>query len=103
MQINYHCDPYFKILMEKHVDQKSHAESKYKISKLVKISISKYKKKNFTMLDKLFIKVFSDLSQRDPGTLIHARWVTSENIMWRLYISSEGPSKNLVHIVTFTC
>ncbi|XP_053967743.1 uncharacterized protein LOC128869586 [Anastrepha ludens] len=43
----------------------------------------------------------SDLSLRDPGKLSHARWLTLGNRTLRLYISSEDPSENLVHIVTF--
>lgn len=40
-----------------------------------------------------------DLSERKPGPLNHARWLTLANRVCRLYVSSENPSSNL-RIVT---
>jgi hypothetical protein len=36
-----------------------------------------------------------DLAKRSPGSLNHARWVTTANRILRLYVSVESPSKNL--------
>ena len=36
-----------------------------------------------------------DLSVRSPGTLNHARWITTANRILRLYVSNENPSGNL--------
>lgn len=35
------------------------------------------------------------LANRQPGKLVHARWLTAGNRMLRLYVSTENPSKEL--------
>jgi len=42
-----------------------------------------------------------DLSRREPGTLSHARWLTTANRLLRLYISTTTPTENLVTLVTY--
>ena len=40
--------------------------------------------------------MFTDnLSNRDPGALCHAWWLTAANRIFRLYVSKRNPSKNL--------
>lgn len=41
------------------------------------------------------------LKSRSPGTISHARWLTTANRILRLYVSSSYPSKNLITLVTF--
>lgn len=42
-----------------------------------------------------------ELSKRDPGAISHARWLTTANLVLRLYVSTEQPSENLVSVVTY--
>lgn len=41
------------------------------------------------------------LSKRDPGRLVHSRWLTTANRLLRLYISTANPTENLTTLVTF--
>lgn len=43
----------------------------------------------------------ASLAKRNPGKLVHSRWVTTANRILRLYISSTTPSKNLIILATF--
>lgn len=43
----------------------------------------------------------SDLAERTPGKMSHARWLTKANRILRLYISIEEPSENLKHLATY--
>lgn len=42
-----------------------------------------------------------DVINRSPGTLFHARWLTTGNRILRLYIGTKKPSKNLRILVEF--
>jgi len=41
------------------------------------------------------------LSKRNPGKIVHSRWLTVGNRILRLYISSNAPSENLVILASF--
>lgn len=41
------------------------------------------------------------LSKRDPGRLVHSRWLTTANRLLRLYVSTANPTQNLITLVTF--
>src|SRR6218665_96873 len=41
------------------------------------------------------------LSRRDPGAMSHSRWITTTNIILRLYVSSKCPSNNLKTLATY--
>lgn len=43
----------------------------------------------------------NDLSNRDPGPISHARWLTCANRILRLYVAVENPSYALIDIVTY--
>lgn len=43
----------------------------------------------------------SDLANRTPGKMSHARWLTKANRILRLYISTSEPSENLKNLATF--
>ena len=36
-----------------------------------------------------------DLARRNPGKMVHSRWLTTANRLLRLYVSEESPSENL--------
>ena len=42
-----------------------------------------------------------DLAKRSPGSLNHARWLTTANRILRLYVSIHEPSQNLIRLVEF--
>lgn len=42
-----------------------------------------------------------DLAKRSPGSLNHARWLTTANRILRLYVSVENPCENLKTLVKF--
>lgn len=42
-----------------------------------------------------------DLSNKSPGKLSHARWVTRANRILRLYVATETPSEKLITLATF--
>ena len=42
-----------------------------------------------------------DLAKRSPGSLNHARWLTTANRILRLYVSINEPSQNLITLVEF--
>ena len=42
-----------------------------------------------------------DLSRRDPGRMVHSRWLTMANRVLRLYVGSESPSLNLKTLATY--
>ena len=42
-----------------------------------------------------------DLSKKNPGALNHSRWLTTANRLLRLYVASDKPSANLVHLVNY--
>ena len=41
-----------------------------------------------------------DIALRKPGPVVHSRWLTTARI-WRLYISSEKPSEQLLTLIVF--
>lgn len=41
------------------------------------------------------------LSKKNPGKIVHSRWLTMANRLLRLYASTMSPTENLVHLVTF--
>lgn len=43
----------------------------------------------------------TNLSKRDPGKIVHSRWLTTANRYLRVYVSTKTPTKNLITIVTF--
>lgn len=43
----------------------------------------------------------TDLANKSPGKMSHARWLTRANRVMRLYVSTESPSQNLVVLATF--
>jgi hypothetical protein len=45
--------------------------------------------------------VSSNLAQKNPGTLNHARWLTLANRLLRLYVSTLQPSRSLKRLVSF--
>ncbi|KAK4881795.1 hypothetical protein RN001_005114 [Aquatica leii] len=46
-------------------------------------------------------KCSSDLSNRFPGKMSHARWLTKANRILRLYVSTEIPTNELKQLATF--
>lgn len=46
-------------------------------------------------------KCFPDLSNRSPGKMSHARWLTKANRILRLYVSTEIPTNELKQLATF--
>lgn len=43
----------------------------------------------------------TELSKRDPGKLVHSRWLTTATRILRLYVASENPSENLKILTSF--
>ena len=43
----------------------------------------------------------ADLAERRPGPVVHSRWLTTANRLLRLYISTDGPSANLIVLATY--
>jgi hypothetical protein len=43
----------------------------------------------------------SDLANKDPGPLNHSRWVTTANVILRLYAAKIDPGENLKTLATF--
>ncbi|XP_050309269.1 uncharacterized protein LOC126745454 [Anthonomus grandis grandis] len=41
------------------------------------------------------------LLKRDPGRLVHSRWLITANRLLRLYVSTANPTQNLIILVTF--
>ncbi|CAG4928614.1 unnamed protein product [Colias eurytheme] len=41
------------------------------------------------------------LSKKNPGKIVHSRWLTMANRLLRLYVSTTSPTENLIHLVTF--
>ena len=46
-------------------------------------------------------RVSEDLGKRSPGSLNHARWLTTANRILRLYISTVHPDEHLMKLVNF--
>ena len=42
-----------------------------------------------------------NLAQRNPGKMVHSRWLTTANRILRLYVSSENPTQNLITLAVF--
>lgn len=45
--------------------------------------------------------VSSNLANKEPGKVVHSRWLTFANRILRLYIGTAKPTKNLKELVTF--
>ena len=43
----------------------------------------------------------SSLAARNPGKMVHSRWLTTANRFLRIYVSTNEPSSNLIKIVQF--
>ena len=43
----------------------------------------------------------SSLAARNPGKMVHSRWLTTANRLLRLYVSTNEPSSILIEIVQF--
>jgi hypothetical protein len=43
----------------------------------------------------------SDLANRSPGKMSHARWLTKANRILRLYVSTKKPGEKLTHLATY--
>lgn len=41
------------------------------------------------------------LSKRDPGKIVHSRWLTTANRILRLYVATSEPNQNLMTLATF--
>ena len=46
-------------------------------------------------------KISQELENRSPGKLSHARWLTTANIILRLYVATTTPTQTLKELATF--
>jgi hypothetical protein len=46
-------------------------------------------------------KCNQDLAAIQPGPVVHSRWLTTANRILRLYVATENPSENFLHLVTY--